>query len=86
MPAKKAPVKKAAAKPAGKPPSIIETRQGIQTRKLVQTLENFAFGKQKLSQAQVSAIKILLGKTLPDLRQHQIEAAPDTNSTISWMK
>jgi hypothetical protein len=70
---------------ARKPPSNIQTRQGIQTRKLVQTLENFAFGKQELSQAQVSAIKIRLSKTLPDLRAHQIEAAPDTNITISWM-
>ena len=34
----------------------------------MQTLENFVFGKQELSQAQVLAIKILLRKILPDLR------------------
>ena len=71
---------------AKKPPSIIETRQNITTRQLLQKLEAFAFGKAELSQAQVSAIKIPLSKTLPDLRAHQIEAAPDTNITISWMK
>jgi hypothetical protein len=85
--AKKAPAKKAAAARPAKQQSTIETRQSINSKGLVRKLESFALGDGTgLTMAQISTIKILLGKTLPDLRQHQIEAAPDTNITISWKK
>lgn len=42
-------------------------RDKIQTTQLLKRLEDHAFGVIELSQTQVAAIKLLIGKTLPDL-------------------
>ena len=87
-PKKPAPRKAATKRPAkqAKPESIIAIRESIRARALVRLLEDHAFGLVILTNAQVNSVRCLLDRRLPTLRQHQIEAAPDTNITISWMK
>jgi hypothetical protein len=43
------------------------TRDKIKTSQLINRLTKHAFGTIELSQTQVNAIRILLGKSLPDL-------------------
>lgn len=51
-----------------------ETRAKIQTSQLANRLMAHAFGDIELSPTQVQAIKILLGKTLPDLTAIEMNA------------
>lgn len=44
-----------------------KTREKIQTSQLINRLQDHVNGKVELTTAQVTAAKILLGKTLPDL-------------------
>jgi hypothetical protein len=44
-----------------------DVRAKIQTSQLINRLTDHALGEVELSATQVQAIKILLGKTLPDL-------------------
>ena len=46
-----------------------KTREKIQTSMLINRLEEHALGTLVLEPAQVQSIKILLGKSLPDLKQ-----------------
>lgn len=47
------------------------TRQKIQTSQLINRLMDHALGKCEMSNTQVQAARILLGKTLPDLQAHE---------------
>lgn len=44
------------------------TRDKIKTSQLINRLNSFVEGKVEMSSGQVNAAKILLGKTLPDLK------------------
>lgn len=48
-------------------PHQAEVREKIRASQLVNRLEDHALGKIDLEQTQVQAIKILLGKVIPDL-------------------
>jgi len=49
-----------------------KVRERIQTSMLIKRLEDHALGKLELTKTQVTAIQILLRKTLPDLTNHEI--------------
>jgi hypothetical protein len=50
-----------------------KTRERIQTSQIVNRLEKHVFGENEMTATQVNAAKILLSKTIPDLKQ--IEAS-----------
>jgi len=58
------------------------TRKKIQTSMLLKRLENHALGKIELTAQQVQSIKILLSKTMPDLKAMEftgeVETTPKT--------
>jgi len=66
-----------------------ETRQKIQTSQLINRLMSHAEGKVDLSQTQIQAIKILLGKSLPDLQSIALtdpsHSAP-AKLVVEWIK
>jgi hypothetical protein len=45
-----------------------DTRNKIRASQLINRLEDHVFGETELTQTQLTAIKILLGKCLPDLQ------------------
>lgn len=51
-----------------------DVRAKIQTSQLINRLTDHALGKVDLSTTQVQAIKILIGKTLPDLQAISMDA------------
>ena len=55
-----------------------EVRAKIQASQLINRLTDHALGDVDLSQTQIQAIKILLGKSLPDLSSVSIEG-PGSN-------
>ena len=57
-----------------------DVRSKIQASQLVNRLTDHAFGRVELSVTQVNAIKILLGKSLPDLSA--IEHSGDADNPI----
>lgn len=56
------------------------TRAKIQTSQIINRLHEFVFGNVEMSSEQVQAAKILLGKTLPDLKQ--IEHSGETTHNV----
>lgn len=54
-----------------------DVRAKIQASQLVNRLTDHALGTVELSPTQVQAIKILLGKTLPDLQSVELSGNPD---------
>ena len=60
-----------------KPMHSDEVRAKIQASQLINRLTDHAFGKVELTQTQVNAIKILLGKSVPDLQAIQLDAQHD---------
>lgn len=58
-----------------------DVRSKIQASQLVNRLTDHALGNVELSPTQVNAIKILLGKTLPDLST--VELRGDADNPIS---
>ncbi len=48
-----------------------KTREKIQVSQLINRLHNHALGEVDMTQTQVQAARILLGKTLPDLQATQ---------------
>src|SRR5947208_3628481 len=65
-----------------------ETRAKIQTSQLLNRLNDYAFGEVELEPGQVNAIKILLGKTLPDLSAVELsgdEDNPVAIKGIGWL-
>ena len=61
-------------------PQTQKTRDKIKTSQLINRLENHAFGNVDLTPTQVNAIKILLGKTIPDLKQTDIDIQSSNGS------
>lgn len=59
-----------------------EIRAKIQASQLINRLTDHALGNVDLSATQVSAIKILLGKSVPDLQSVTIEGAGDAGEHI----
>ena len=45
-----------------------QTKRRIQASQLLNRLDSFANGKVKMSQAQVMAAKVVIGKSIPDLK------------------
>lgn len=60
-----------------KPRHQDDIRQKIQTSQLVNRLTNHALGKVEMSATQVQAVRILLGKTLPDLTATTVSGDAD---------
>lgn len=54
-----------------------DVRAKIQTSQLINRLTDHALGKIDLSNTQVQAIKILIGKTLPDLQAISLDGDVD---------
>ena len=63
-----------------------EIRAKIQASQLINRLTDHALGKIDLSNTQVSAIKILLGKSVPDLQSIQLEGAGDNGEHLHEVK
>ena len=65
-----------------------EIRAKIQASQLINRLTDHAFDKVELSATQIQAIKILLGKSVPDLSAVQIEGAGENGEhihTLRWV-
>ncbi len=60
-----------------------ETREKIQVTKLVQRLEQDAFGEITLTTGQRDSIKILLAKSLPDLANLTISGDKENPISVS---
>lgn len=69
-----------------KPRHQDDIRQKIQTSQLVNRLTNHALGKVKMSATQVQAIRILLGKTLPDLTATTLSGDPNNPLAITEIR
>lgn len=59
-----------------------EIRAKIQASQLINRLTDHAFDKVELSATQIQAIKILLGKSVPDLSAVQIEGAGENGEHL----
>lgn len=59
-----------------------EVRTKIQTSQLINRLTDHALGKIPMEPTQVQAIRILLGKTLPDLQAIAHEGSGDNGEFI----
>lgn len=71
-----------------KPLHSDEVRAKIQASQLVNRLTDHVFGKVELSPTQVSAAKILLGKSVPDLSAVQMTGeggGPVQVSAVKWV-
>lgn len=58
-------------------------REKIKTSQLINRLQNHVLRKTKLSRTQIQAIKILLAKTLPDLKSIEHTGAVDMDLTVT---
>lgn len=58
-------------------PHHIKTRERIRVTKLLERLQDYALGKIELDRGRVQAIKILLAKSLPDVKV--VDVAVDVN-------
>lgn len=58
------------------------TREKIQTSQLVNRLQDNAFGKIELTQAQLKSIEILLRKSLPDLTAISLSGAGENGEHL----
>lgn len=63
-----------------------KTREKIQTTQLVKRLTEHALTDLELSSSQVKAIEILLRKTLPDLKQFEVNGAIATITHEQWLE
>ena len=59
-----------------------ETRAKIQASQLINRLTDHALGKIELSATQVQSIKILLGKSIPDLQSITLEGTGENGQHI----
>ena len=62
-----------------------KTRERIQTSMLVNRLTDHILGKVELEPSQVQSIKILLGKTLPDLKAVEHSGQIDQMTHEQWL-
>ena len=60
------------------------TRDKIKSSYLVKALEDHALNNSEMSQTQIAAAKILLSKTVPDIRQVEVEQNVDASINITW--
>lgn len=66
-----------------------KTKKLIQASQLLNRLNSFANGEIEMTQAQVNAAKIVIGKTIPDLKAIEIsgnEDKPVVLKAYSWME
>ena len=66
-----------------------KTKKLIQATQLLNRLNSFANGEIEMTQAQVNAARIVIGKTIPDLKAIEIsgnEEKPVVVNTYSWLK
>lgn len=63
-----------------------KTRERIKTSQLINRLQSFAFGEVELSKTQVSAIAVLLKKTLPDLASMQVEHSGSVGISVEIVR
>lgn len=64
-----------------------KTKKLIQASQLLNRLNSFANGEIQMTQAQVNAARIVIGKTIPDLKAIEIsgnEDKPVVMKTYSW--
>ena len=72
-----------------KPNHEEKTKKLIQASQLLNRLNSFANGEIEMTQAQVNAARIVIGKTIPDLKAIEIsgnEEKPVVVNTYSWLK
>ena len=60
------------------------TRDKIKSSYLVKALMDHALNNSEMSSTQIAAAKILLSKTLPDVRQQEIQQNVDASINITW--
>ena len=60
------------------------TRDKIKSTYLVKALMEHALNNSPMSQTQIAAAKILLSKTVPDLKQVEVEQNIDASINITW--
>ena len=60
------------------------TRDKIKSTYLVKALMEHALNNSPMSQTQIAAAKILLSKTVPDIRQQEIQQSVDASINITW--
>ena len=60
------------------------TRDKIKSTYLVKALMDHALNNSPMSQTQIAAAKILLSKTVPDIRQQEIQQNVDASINITW--
>ena len=60
------------------------TRDKIKSTYLVKALMDHALNNSEMSQTQIAAAKILLSKTVPDLKQVEVEQNIDASINITW--
>ena len=60
------------------------TRDKIKSTYLVKALMDHALNNSEMSQTQIAAAKILLSKTVPDLKQVEVEQNVDASINITW--
>tara|TARA_R110000796_G_scaffold147824_1_gene264657 strand:- start:135 stop:365 length:231 start_codon:yes stop_codon:yes gene_type:complete len=62
------------------------TRDKIKSSYLIKALSDHALNNSEMSSSQIAAAKILLSKTVPDVKQvdTQLDANIDTTIKISW--
>ena len=60
------------------------TRDKIKSTYLVKALMDHALNNSEMSQTQIAAAKILLSKTVPDIKQQEIQQSVDASINITW--
>ena len=60
------------------------TRDKIKSTYLVKALMEHALNNNPMSSTQIAAAKILLSKTVPDIRQQEIQQNVDASINITW--
>ena len=66
-----------------------KTKKLIQASQLLNRLNSFANGEIEMTQAQVNAARIVIGKSIPDLKAIEIsgnEDKPVVLKAYSWME
>lgn len=65
-----------------------KTKRLIRASQLLNRLNSFAIGEIEMSQAQVNAARVVIGKEIPDLKA--IELSGDANNPVAiqfgWLK
>lgn len=61
-------------------------RSSFDTTVLIKRLNNHALGLSEMTQTQIAAAKILLGKTIPDLKAVEVSGDPDKPLAIEMVR